>query len=289
MRDETKIRRVIPQHSVAHEGSGPSLLLTVLGELVVPAGDPVWTATLLYALAGLGVNRHTARQTIARAADAGWISGEKHGREVRWSVTPTAVEIIDDITGRVRSLNAPAETWDGNCLIINVTITHDKRTARKRLYSALSWAGFGNPAPGLWATPHVERLDEISEVIDQLGLRESTIAVVGTPAGRLGLSSQEIVERAWNLDDVAARYERLLDTFGGQRPEPGDDLLFTHLALVDEWRKFPTMDPQLPQDLLPNWIGRQAADTFVELHSTWQPAARERWREVVELTAPDGG
>jgi phenylacetic acid degradation operon negative regulatory protein len=112
------------------------------------------------------------------------------------------------------------------------------------------------------------------------------MAFVGTLA-EVGLTDHEIVRKAWNLDDVAARYAKLLDTFEDVEPEPGDDLLFSYLTLVDEWRKFPSMDPQLPKDLLPKWIGRRAAATFVTLRATWKPAALERWQEVVHLTAPD--
>jgi phenylacetic acid degradation operon negative regulatory protein len=268
------------------EGSARSLLLTVLGELVVPAGQPVWTASLLYVLAGLGVSEQTARQTFSRAADSGWLVSERFGREARWTVTREAVDIIDDITRRVLTLNTIPERWDGDALILIVTIPNDKRAARKRLHSALGWAGFGNPAPGLWASPHIDRAEEARQLIQELDLRDCTIAFIGSTVD-VGLADRAIVRRAWNLDDVADRYAKLLAKFAGRKPEPGDDLLFTHLALVDEWRRFPYMDPQLPKDLLPNWIGHRAADIFVDLHSRWHGGAYERWREVVALTAPD--
>jgi phenylacetic acid degradation operon negative regulatory protein len=269
---------------VSTDASAGSLLLTVLGELVLPTGSTVWTSALVYVLTGLGVENQTARQAIARAAKAGWIEGEKQGREVRWTLTATGMELIEEVTSRVLSLNALPEVWDGNCLILSVTVPQSQKAVRKRLYRALSWAGFGNPAPGVWASPHVERADEMTRIIRDLGLRDSTFAFVGTTISA-GLSDREIVERAWNLDDVASRYERVIATFDGVEPEPGDDLLFTHIALVDEWRKFPGMDPQLPEDLLPGWIGRRAVEMFVSLHMKWGEAARDRWREVVELTS----
>jgi phenylacetic acid degradation operon negative regulatory protein len=166
-----------------------------------------------------------------------------------------------------------------------VTLPQEKRAVRRRLYSALSWAGFGNAAPGLWANPHVDRMGEVKTVIEELGLRESAIVSIGQLADA-GLTATEIIARAWNLDDVAARYAKLLDTYAGMEPEPGDELLLRYLALVDEWRQFPAMDPQLPRDVLPDWIGRRAADTFVTLRANWEPGARASWAEVVGLTAP---
>jgi phenylacetic acid degradation operon negative regulatory protein len=287
VRDET--RRPEPDRRHGNSplgGSARSLLLTLLGELVVPAGKPVWTASLLYVLTGLGVSEQAARQAIARASDTGWIVSERFGREVRWSVTPTVTELLDDITQRVASLSAPPEHWDGNGIFLFVNVPQEKKAARKPLYTALGWAGFGNPAPGLWTCPHVDRLNEAKAVIDELGLRESTITAVGRLAD-MGLTATEIIARAWTLDTVAARYATLLDTYEGREPEPGDELLFSYLTLVDEWRRFPAVDPQLPRDVLPDWIGRRAADTFVTLRARWVSAVRERWAEVVQLTAPN--
>jgi phenylacetic acid degradation operon negative regulatory protein len=266
-------------------GGARSLLLTVLGEFVLSTGEPVWTGALLYALKGLGLEEQTARQAIARAADAGWIESEKHGRLVRWSLTPAGIEIIQDVTRRARSLSTPPPYWDGDCLILIVTVPQSQKAVRKRLYSALSWAGFGNPAPGLWASPHVDRAHEMKRVIEELELQDSTIAFIGTTVS-IGLSDHEIVKRAWDLDHIAARYDQIIDTFQDLDPEPGDDVLFTYISLVNEWREFPFMDPQLPEDLLPNWVGRRAIDMSMRLYDKWRPAAKERWREVVELTEP---
>jgi phenylacetic acid degradation operon negative regulatory protein len=261
-------------------------LATVLGELVVPAGGTVWTASLLYVLTGLGVSEQTARQTIARASDRGWIAGVRVGREVWWSVTSTLTEMLDENIQRVVSLNAAPDVWDGNAIFLNVMVPQERRAVRKRLYSELGWAGFGNPMPGLWTNPHLDRLTETKAIIEDLGLRETTIVSIGRLA-ETGLTAPEIIARAWNLDHVASRYATLLDTYQHMEPEPGDEVLFGYLALVDEWRKFPAMDPQLPRDVLPDWIGRRAADTFGTLRAKWERAAQERWAEVVHLTTAD--
>lgn len=266
-------------------GSTRSLLLTVLGELVLPMEGPVWTASLLYVLGGLGVGEPAARQAIARAADSGWLRGEKVGREVRWWVGAAGAELIEEITRRVLSLNSAPERWDGRCLIVAVTVSEDRRAVRKRLYSALEWAGFGNPSPGLWTSPHVDRFDETKQVIHALGLQDSTMAFVGTTAS-IGITDAEIVRRAWDLDEVGQRYERLITSFAGSKPESGDDLLFALLSLVDQWTQFPYMDPQLPHDLLPDWIGRRATRIFIDLYKQWGPLAQDRWREVVQMTSP---
>jgi phenylacetic acid degradation operon negative regulatory protein len=266
-------------------GSARSLLLTVLGALVLPHDEPVWTASLLYVMTGLGLEEQTARQAIARASDAGLIVNEKHGRAVRWVITDSARAEIMEITERAESLINPPERWDGRCLVLAVTVPQQLRTVRKRLYRSLYWQGFGNPAPGLWASPHADRVEELRKAIHDLGLDDHTITFIGNTLG-VGLSDAEIVARAWDLEHMAARYEKLIETYQHVEPEPGDDLLLTHLSLLNEYREFPAMDPQLPEDLLPNWVGRRATELFVSLNSRWSAAAHERWLEIVKVTSP---
>jgi phenylacetic acid degradation operon negative regulatory protein len=270
---------------VSLAGSARSLLLTIMGELVGRNGPPVWTIALLHVLTGLGLEEQTARQAIARGASAGWIVGEKLGREVRWQLTDAGAELIEDVRKRAESLHTVADAWDGNCLILMISIPQQQKTVRKRVYNALKWAGFGNPMPGCWASPHVDRAEEVMRVVQDLGLADSTIGFIGR-TWTVGLSDDEIVHRAWDLNHVATRYGQLITAFTDLEPTPGDDLLLTYLTLVHEWQEFPYMDPQLPRDLLPNWIGWKATELFLHLRDSWEPLAHERWREIIELTAP---
>jgi phenylacetic acid degradation operon negative regulatory protein len=261
------------------------VLLSLLGELVYPNKEPVWTSSLLYMLVGLGIEQQTARQAIARAAAAGWITAQRQGREVRWELTPAGDGIIERGMERVYSLHAATEPWDRRWLILFVTIPESRRTVRKKLYTALSWEGFGNPTPGVWLSPHPGRKDRANRVVEELDLVDSTLAFVGTSAD-IGQSEADIVRQSWDLNEVTHKYEQLLVRFSGLSPAPGDPVLFTHIQLVNEWQHFPFMDPQLPEALVPNWIGRRAAVVFQQLRSNWYDDAQARWHEVVKETAP---
>lgn len=261
------------------------MLVTVLGELVEPVGDPVWTAALLHVLTGMGFEDRAARQAIDRAGDAGWIEPTRFGRNVRWQLTPAGQKLIARGTERVQSLSTPPPQWDGDWLVLMVTLPGNRRAVRKRLYAALSWEGFGNPTPGVWLSPHTDRLADASAIIDELDLHDTTLAFVG-PSARIGLDDATIVERAWDLAEVAASYEQLLSDFSERRPTSGDGLLFSHLALVNEWQRFPFLDPQLPDELLGNWIGNRAATLFEQRRAEWTFAARARWQEVVAAAEP---
>src|SRR6202034_2771125 len=119
------------------------------------------------------------------------------------------------------SMSGESSPWDGNWLILLVSIPQQQRAVRKKLYGALSWEGFGNPTPGVWLSPHPDRQAGVEQVIGSLGLRESTLAFVGSSLS-IGLPDAAIVRRAWDLDEVTARHQQLLVRFSGMTAETGD-------------------------------------------------------------------
>jgi phenylacetic acid degradation operon negative regulatory protein len=80
----------------------------------------------------------------------------------------------------------------------------------------------------------------------------------------------------------------MLDRFRRLRPADGDEVLLAHLELTGAIRRLPFMDPQLPDALLPNWIGREATRQLRELGATWAERANARWNAIVESTRPPG-
>ncbi|GAA4081646.1 PaaX family transcriptional regulator [Actinomadura miaoliensis] len=259
--------------------SARSLLLTVLGEFVLPSGEPVWTSTLLRVLAGLGVEEKSARQAVNRTAADGWIVSARDGRRVRWDLTPPGRRLLTEGAQRIYSFGADRRAWDGRWLIVMVSVPETRRRLRHQLHTRLAWAGFGNPTAGLWVSPHPEREAEVKQIVGDLGLEASAFSFTGPFAG-IG-SEAELVERAWDLAEVDSRYAAFLDEFSGLRPEPGDETLFAQVRLVHEWRRFPFLDPQLPDELLPpGWIGRRARHLFDDRHTTWQHPARAHWQTL---------
>lgn len=272
-----------PSPRSAHAGltqpTARSLLITILGELAWPAEKTVWTSTLVYILKGLGIEEQTARQAIARASASGWISPERHGREVRWTLTDKLIHIFETGSRRVYSLSDPFSNWDGTWLTLWITIPQSTRRARRPLYAGLTWAGFGNPVPGLWLTPHVERAEEIQQLLEQLDLKQHTIAFTGA-VDAVGIPQKEIVARGWDLEALRSEYERVWDAMDGLDVSGADDTLFTHIRLLSTWQEFPRADPQLPEALLPDWVGRRVARRIEAFRAQWIPIVRRRFAEL---------
>jgi phenylacetic acid degradation operon negative regulatory protein len=278
-RGATTGRPVLSRRHSVGSGSARSLLLTVLGEFVLPSGRPAWTSALLQVLGGLGAEEKSARQAIARTAADGWITSERDGRRVRWALSPVGRRMLTEGTERIYSHGATRQVWDGRWLIVMVSVPESQRALRHKLHTRLAWAGFGNPTAGMWVSPHPEREAEVKQIMQDLGLDAIAFSFTGPFAG-IG-SERTLVERAWDLDAVAERYEAFLAEFAGWRPDPGDPTLLAQVRLVHEWRRFPFLDPLLPDDLLPpRWTGQRARRLFDQQHGAWQDGARKRWREI---------
>jgi phenylacetic acid degradation operon negative regulatory protein len=258
-------------------------LLSVLGEFVFPTGKAVWTASLIRVLMDVGFERDAARQAVARCAKAGWLEGERHGRDVRWSLTPAGIALVDNGIKRVEDLAREPDVWDGRWLALFITIPQHQRVVRAPLYRSLSWDGCGNPAPGVWLTAHADRRDRITELVARFGLQDTTLSFVG-PSTAIGLSDDEIVKRAWNLETLADEYARLVAAFASRRPRSGPAALSTLLELDELLQRLPYLDPLLPAALAPKWQGRRDAKFLLERRAAWLSPAREHWLEIVRAT-----
>ena len=248
----------------------------MLGEFVLPAGRPVWTATLIDLLADLGVAEKAARQAIMRTADSGWIEprAASAGRPAGRSPT-RGPRLLREGTDRIYGFAADgAPGTAGGC-------AHRRRRRRTagRCGSgcAPGWAGRGwaRVSPATWVTPRVDREARARAVLEELGLLGGQLVVRGD-GGAIG-DERSLARAAWDLDAVERRYEEFLELVGRRRPRTDRQALVAQVRLVQEWRRFPLLDPGLPRELLPpRWSGNRAAEVFRERHAAWAPRRAAR-------------
>jgi phenylacetic acid degradation operon negative regulatory protein len=253
-----------------------SVLLTVLGEYVLPASGGAWQESLIGALGTLGYKTHAARQALARSVSAGWLRTERHGRRSRVRLTDETADMLRSGAARIYSFGEPWE-WDGRWLLVVLRVPEERREVRHRMRTRLAWAGFGSLGGGLWISPHVERERELAgETGAELVSFHGALGALGDPA--------RVVAEAWDLDAVADAYRAFVTRFGRMTPRGPEAVFRAQTLLVHEWRKFPFLDPDLPDGMLPaRWPRERAHDLFHERHAAWQDEARA-W-----FAALDGG
>lgn len=262
--------------------SARSLLLTLLGEFVLPQRAPAWTAALVTALGEVEVEEKAARQALSRTAAEGLLTAQRDGRRVRWELTGSGVQLLEDGTERIYGFGLRPPHWDGRWLVVAVSVPESQRQLRHRLRTRLTWAGFGSPMPGLWVSPDADKEKEVAAVVAELGV--DAFSFTG-PFGLLG-DQQQVVRSAWSLADVEQQYRAFLRAFSRDGVTSPRMAFRRQLQLVQQWRRFPFLDPALPPALLPaDWPGPAAAQRFHERHSAWHVRAHVHWDALCEDAA----
>lgn len=261
------------------EGSGPSarsVLLTVLGEFVHPRGGQVWTGTLVEALGALGIEEKSARQALARTAAEGLLTSTRHGRKVLWTLTESGSDLLREGTERIYGFMRRPHQWDGRWLVLTVGVPESQRQLRHRLRTRLTWLGLGSPTPGLWVVPDASKAPAVAAVIRELELEERAFAWSG-PSADIG-DAGKLLAASWDLDDVEKRYLAFIDRFEGLGVSTAAEAFVSQVQLIQEWRRFPFLDPDLPVELLQHdWPGPRAAATFHGQRDRWHRRAQDEW------------
>ena len=266
------------RREVSH-ASARSLLMTVLGEYVLPRDRPVWTSMLVESLGMLDIEEKSARQALARSAGEGWLVSERIGRRVRWSLTPPGRRLLTEGAERIYAFGRDARPWENRWLMLIVSVPEAKRDLRHRLRTRLTWAGFGSPVAGVWVSPDPSREPEAQKIVAELGLEAQAMSFTAE-YGAIG-DQESMVARSWDLSELTDRYEDFIDRFTGVSPSGAQAVLRAQTELVHEWRRFPFLDPQLPAELLPaSWSGAKAAELFHRKHVEWRPAAQAYWDQL---------
>lgn len=259
--------------------SARSLLLTILGEFSLQQQKATWTSAFVKSLAVLGVDEKTSRQTLARTASRGILEPEKVGRRTRWHLTPKAVSLLKEGKERIYTFHTNKRSWNSKWVIIVVAIPEAKRDSRYNMKIMLGWAGFAPLSPGVWICPWVDRQDEAVKVLADLGLSEVSRIFIGELS--VNDDTSKLVSDAWDLPSVEDAYESFQSCHENIKPTTDEEHFVALIRMINEWRRLPLKDPDLPPELLPpNWSGDKASELFHKLHEEWKPKSLAWWQDL---------
>jgi phenylacetic acid degradation operon negative regulatory protein len=254
--------------------------MTVLGEYVLRSEGEYWQETLIAALGTMDFKVDAARQALARSISAGWLHTERHGRHSRLRLSDETADLLQAGARRIYGFAEPWD-WDGRWLLVVLRVPEQRREVRHQVRTRLAWDGFGSLGGGLWISPHVDQEDALADLATTGSVAE--VLSFHATSGALGQGDSELAQ-VWDLPGVADAYRSFIARFGRMRPLRADAVFRAQTELVHEWRKFPFLDPDLPESLLPSgWPRARARELFQDRHGRWEEQAQEYFNEL-ELT-----
>ena len=283
------IAAMVRQRCAEPDISARSMLVTVLGDSVLPVTKTVWLSCLFKLARPFAFSERLVRTSMFRLAAEDWVSNERVGRRSRYSLTLLAIGESEDADRRIYT-DDPSE-WDGHWTFAVVDTALTPAAERDRIGKHLRWHGFVELGRGLLASPSTSAAS-LTELLD---LIEPASPV---PAGRAELAGLErLVEdgffaAAFRTADIETAYSKFLAHYEPWQLEDLDaaaplDAYALRTMLVHEFRRIRLRAPDMPTQLLPpGWIGDHAYDLAADLYRRLSPQAAKALGDILDCDYP---
>jgi phenylacetic acid degradation operon negative regulatory protein len=266
-------RGTTPQH----------LLTTILGDYWWGRREGLPSAALIQLAGEFGVTELAARAALSRLARRGLLAAQRHGRRTSYALTEEADRVLTEGIGRILTFGTGAQAWDGTWVVAAFSVPERQRDLRHAVRTRLRWLGFAPLYDGMWISARPVAA-EARRVLAELDVRQSTVL----RAEAIGPLDTDTLVAAWDLDEVRRVYADFTDRFTPLHQRISRGLIATTEALVartevmDIWRTLPSIDPELPPELLSeDWPSAAAHRLFVEIYDALGPLAEIRVRKIV--------
>lgn len=277
-----------PNADTSQAGRPSYLIMDVCGAFMRPLGGWFPVSRLIVLMGELGVDEQAVRSAVSRITKRGLLEPEARDGVRGYRLSPSAVPLLDDADRRIFANPSRGTIGDG-WVLVAFSVPEEDRDKRYLLRSRLSWLGFGMHSNGLWLAP-AWLTDELEDSIRQMGF-EQYVTVFRAQHRGFG-DPRSLVERCWDLSGLRQMYTDFLARWQPvrhkwQRSLRADDgeAFVDYTLLLNQWRKFPYLDPGLPLEILPpGWEGQRAAEVFFDLRERLEDTAMSH---VVDVVAPE--
>ncbi|GAC1654136.1 MAG: phenylacetic acid degradation operon negative regulatory protein PaaX [Vulcanimicrobiaceae bacterium] len=245
-----------------------SIIFTLFGDFVRPAGGKLWIGSLVRLMAEVGLSEAAVRQAISRMSRQGWLEGVKAGNRAHYRLTTRGAARVESIAPRIYE---PAAEWDGRWRLLTYAIPESSRKRRDRLRKDLVLLGLAPLSASTWISPRDISL-ALREMVQAHGILEHVHFFIADYAGPK--NDVQLLKESWDLDAIAAAYQEFIayyrPRFESERASgalTARQSFSERLWLVQDFRRFLYLDPGLPSALLPaHWPGSAASALFREYY-----------------------
>ncbi|XVS66438.1 PaaX family transcriptional regulator [Actinosynnema sp. CA-299493] len=266
-------------------GSSPQgLAVTLIADYTLRCRAWLPTAAIVALLGQSGVTTGAARTAISRLARRGVLEGSRRGRHSSYRLTGPAAGDLSSGGISIAGFAAGPDSWDGSWTAFVFTMPKEEKTRRSSLRAQLRWRGYAPLYDGVWVSPHPMKEQDHAELV-----ASTPGATTAFRARHLRFASgttRDPIE-AWDLAAIAEEYDRFIRRWTPLLPRiraddvTGADAVLARTEVMDTYRRFPSLDPLLPLELLPpDWPRTRARQAFVAVYDGLAEPAQDYVRAV---------
>ncbi|SCL14399.1 transcriptional regulator, PaaX family [Micromonospora nigra] len=279
--DDTDHPLRLPRRQVGTSTQG--VAVTLLADYTLRTRAALPSAAVVALLTETGVTTAGARTAISRLARRGVLDGSRRGRHSSYRLSRAAAANLS--AGGHRILAPTDTTWDGCWTIVAFSLPQERGAQRRALRGQLRWCGYAPLYDGLWISPY----DLTPPAQAQLAqLTPGAVTVFRARQTALASTGSRAPIDAWDVDAIGRHYEQFLRRWTPLLPQveagrvDGAAAVRARTEVMDTYRRFSTLDPQLPLELLPpGWGRRPARELFSAIYDGLAEPAQRHVRAVV--------
>lgn len=262
-----------------------NLAVTLVADYTLRTRAWLPSASIVALLREAGFGSGAARTAISRLSRSRILESARDGRHSSYRLTTAAATDLSAGGVWIARFATRVEPWDGYWTLVSFSFPQDERGRRRALRGELRWLGFAPLYDALWVSPAAPNL-----VVEQ----RLTTTTAGTmtmfrarqvdlaaPAGRNPVD-------AWDLAAIATRYDTFIRHWEPMLPRiragqvSGAAAVHARTEIMDAYRQFPVVDPELPIELLPaGWPRARAREVFVTVYDELAAPAQDHVRTLV--------
>ncbi|MFI1996417.1 PaaX family transcriptional regulator C-terminal domain-containing protein [Actinoplanes sp. NPDC020271] len=262
-----------------------SLAVTLVADYTLRTRAWLPSASVVALLEEAGIGNGAARTAISRLSRSRILESARDGRYSSYRLTTAAATDLSAGGAWIARFGTRTEPWDGYWTLVSFSFPQDERGRRRVLRGELRWLGFAPLYDALWVSP-----DAPNPVVKQRLTTTSTGTMtmfrarqvdLAPPAGRNPID-------AWDLAAIATRYDTFIRHWEPRLPHilagqvSGAAAVHARTEVMDAYRRFPLIDPELPIELMPaDWPRARARKVFVTVYDGLAAPAQDHVRALV--------
>ncbi|BCJ46026.1 hypothetical protein GCM10010168_49740 [Actinoplanes ianthinogenes] len=261
-----------------------NLAVTLVADYTLRTRAWLPSASIVALLEEAGIGSGAARTAISRLSRSRILESTRHGRHSSYRLTTAAAADLSAGGAWIARFATRVEPWDGYWTLVSFSFPQDERGRRRALRGELRWLGFAPLYDALWVSPDAPNpvvKQRLTTTIGTMTMFRARQVDLAPPAGRNPID-------AWDVAAIANRYDTFIRHWEPMLPRiragqvSGAAAVHARTEIMDAYRQFPVVDPELPIELLPaTWPRAQARDVFATVYDGLAAPAEDHVRTLV--------